>query len=67
MQKRTEIDLLLADFKLMKGELENGGETKAAIKGLITTKKGKERSRLTGDDRKPLNTELEEVLLELMD
>ena len=64
MQKRTEIDLLLADFKLMKGELENGGETKAAIKGLITTKKGKERSRLTSDDRKPLKTELEEVLLE---
>ena len=36
---------------------------KATIEGLITTKKGKERSRLTGGGRKPLSTELEEVLL----
>ncbi|XP_067019455.1 jerky protein homolog-like [Acropora muricata] len=38
-------------------------EYKATIEGLITTKKGKERSRLTGGGRKPLTTELEEVLL----
>lgn len=35
---------------------------KAAIEGLITTKKGKERSRLTGGGRKPLSTELEVLL-----
>ena len=37
---------------------------KINIEGLLATKKGKQRSRLSGGGRKPLSTRLEEVLLE---
>ena len=40
---------------------------KSEIEGLVVTKKGKQRSKLSGGGRKPLSTKLEEVLLEWID
>ena len=49
-------------FQVDESRIREWRAKKSAIEGLLATKKGKQRSKLSGGGRKPLSTKLEEVL-----
>ena len=54
-------------FQLDEKRVREWRANKVNIQTLLETKKGKERSRLNGAEKKPLSTKMEEVLLEWID
>ena len=54
-------------FQIDEKRVREWGANKIGIQTILETKKGKARSRLNGAGRKPLNVEMEEVVMEWID